>query len=192
MWYVGLDVHLDTTAISIRDSRGAIVRRCVVPPTRAAMKAALRRVRGRMRVICETGPIAAGVRDALESRVRDEIVCDRRRTRLSSSGAKTDRIDADMLSDLARSHQIHVLHIPRGEAAMLRRYALHYNRMLRERSRVIQRLRSLFFECAVRVKSPPWGTGTGAARAADLTWCEGCGASLPTTAWRRDGSCHRG
>lgn len=153
MWYVGLDVHLDTTSISIRDARGQLVRRNVVPTTRAGIKGALRRVRGRARVVCESGPLAAWVRDALETRFREVIVCDRRRTRLSSSGAKTDRTDADRLSELARGTQIHVVHVPRGEGATLRRYAIHYSRMLRERSRIIQRLRSLFFECAVRVRS---------------------------------------
>lgn len=154
MWHIGLDVHVDTTAISVRDGRGVIVKRSIVPTTSAAIKSALKSVRGRMRIVCESGCLAAWIRDLLESRMREVIVCDRRRTKLSSSGAKTDRIDADRLSELSRMNRMHVVHVPRGELALLRRYALHYERMLRERSRVIQRLRSLFFECAVRVRSP--------------------------------------
>ena len=153
MWYVGLDAHLDTTAVSIRNPRGIVTKRSVVPTNRAALRAVLKQARGRMRLVCESGPLATWIRDTFETRLREVIVCDRRRTRLTT-GAKTDRIDADKLSELARRGDMCVVHIPRGDAALLRRYALHYERMQRERSRIIQRLRSLFFECGLRVKSP--------------------------------------
>ena len=153
MWYVGMDVHLDTTAVSIRNARGAITKRVVVPTSRSALRQSLRGIRGRARIICESGPLAMWVRDTLETRLRDVVVCDRRRTRLTTSGAKTDRIDADRLSDLVRRDQVFAVHVPYGDAALLRRYAFHYARMLRERSRIIQRLRSLFFEHGIRVQT---------------------------------------
>jgi transposase len=106
-----------------------------------------------MRLVCESGPLASWVRDTLETRFREVVICDRRRTRLTTSGAKSDRIDADRLSDLIRSGRVHAVHLPYGDAALLRRLALHYARMVQERSRVIQRLRSLFFEMGIRVKS---------------------------------------
>ena len=153
MWYVGLDVHVDTTAVSIRNARGVVVRRAVVPTSRTALREALRLARGRTRVICESGPLAWWVRDALETRLRDVVVCDRRRTRLSASGNKSDRIDADRLAELLHRGRLYLVHVPRGDAALLRRYALHYARMLQDRSRIIQRLRSLYFECAIRVRT---------------------------------------
>lgn len=113
----------------------------------------MRGTRGRTRVLCESGPLAEWVRDTLETRLREVMVCDRRRTRLTTSGAKTDRIDADKLSDLSRRNECHIVYVPRGEAALLRRYVLHYVRMVKERSRIIQRLRSLFFECGIRVET---------------------------------------
>jgi transposase len=148
-----MDVHLDTTAVSIRNGRGAITKRIVVPTSPAALRHSLHGIRGRTRIICESGPLAAWVRDTLQTRLREVIVCDRRRTRLTTSGAKSDRIDADRLSDLIRRDQVFAVHVPAGEAALLRRYALHYVRMLRERSRIIQRLRSLFFEHGIRVQT---------------------------------------
>lgn len=45
------------------------------------------------------------------------------------------------------------MHVPRGDHALLRRLATHYVKMLRERSRIISRLRSLFAEIGVRVKT---------------------------------------
>lgn len=148
-----MDVHLDTTAVSIRNGRGAITKRSVVPTSRTALRKSLSGIRGRMRIICESGPLAMWVRDSLETRLREVVVCDRRRTRLTTSGAKTDRIDADRLSDLIRRDQVFTVHVPEGDAALLRRYAFHYERMLRERSRIIQRLRSLFFEHGIRVRT---------------------------------------
>ena len=153
MWHVGLDVHLDTTAVSIRNTRGIVTKRLVVPTNRVALRRSLAGVRGRVRIMCESGPLAAWIRDTLEPRLREVIVCDRRRTSLTTSGAKSDRIDADRLSDLIRRGEVFAVHVPRGEAALLRRYALHYSRMLRERSRIIQRLRSLFFEHGIRVRT---------------------------------------
>jgi transposase len=153
MWYVGLDVHRETTAVSLRNSRGVVVRREVVATTANALRRALRGIRGRARVICESGPLVPWVRDTLETRFREIVVCDRRRTRLATSGAKTDRIDADKLSDLLRKDAVHLVHVPRGDHALMRRLASHYVKMLRERSRIIARLRSLFIEVGVRVKT---------------------------------------
>ena len=153
MWYVGLDVHLDSTVVSIRNRMGAVTKRLVVASNRTALKRALRDLRGKVRIVCESGPMASWVRDTFETRFREVVVCDRRRTRLTASGAKTDRIDADRLSDLSRRQQFHAVHVPRAEAALLRRLAIHYSRMKGERSRVIQRLRALYFECGIRVKT---------------------------------------
>lgn len=133
--------------------RGQITKRMVVPTDRPSLRHALASARGRTRVVCESGPLAAWIRDTLETRMREVVVCDRRRTRLTASGAKGDRFDADCLADLCRRGQLHMVHVPRGDAARLRRLALHYARMLKERSRVIQRLRALFFECGIRVKT---------------------------------------
>lgn len=153
MWYVGLDLHRETTAVSLRNSRGAVVRREVVATTAASLRRALRGIRGRVQIICESGPLVPWVTDTLETRFRQVLVCDRRRTRLATSSAKTDRINADKLSDLLRKDAVHLVHVPRGDHALLRRLATHYVKMLRERSRIIARLRSLFAEVGLRVNT---------------------------------------
>jgi transposase len=139
--------------VSLRNHRGTIVRREIVPTNANSLRGALRGIRGRVRIICESGPLVPWVRDTLESRFRELMVCDRRRTRLATSGAKSDRMDADRLSDLLRKDIVHLVHVPRGDHALLRRLAIHYVKMLRERSRIILRLRSLFAEVTVRVST---------------------------------------
>lgn len=151
MWFVGLDVHRERTSVSLRNHRGAIVRREIVATNAKSLRHALRGIRGPVRIVCESGPLIPWLRDTLVTRFRELVVCDRRRTRLATSGAKSDRLDADRLSDLLRKDAVHVVHVPRGDHALLRRLATHYVKMLRERSRIILRLRSLFLEIAVKV-----------------------------------------
>src|ERR1051326_8600307 len=151
MWYVGLDVHQDTVAISVRNARGVVVKRRVVPTVRVAVKRAFGDISGKVRVACESGPLAAWVRETLETRFREVVVCDRRRTRLSTSGAKTDRIDADKLSELLWKDTVHRVYLPRAESFVLRRFAAHYTRMVRDRTRVLHRLRALFVEAGIRI-----------------------------------------
>lgn len=153
MWYVGLDLHRETTAVSLRNNKGAVVRREVVATTASSRRRALRGIRGRVQIICESGPLVPWVTDTLQTRFREVLVCDRRRTRLATSGAKTDRIDADKLSDLFRKDALHLVHVPRGDHALLRRLATHYVKMMRDRSRIILRLRALFAEIGVRVNT---------------------------------------
>lgn len=152
MWYVALDIHGETTSVSIRSSRGVVVRRDVVATTRVALRRAVSNLRGRARIVCEAGPMSRWVRDILETRLREVIVCDRRRSRLAAS--KSDRVDADKLSELFWKNELHPVYVPRGEQVILRRLAMHYIRMMRERTRVIIRLRALFLEVGIRVSSP--------------------------------------
>ena len=50
MWYVGLDLHLDTTVVSVRNRVSAVTKRLVVASNRAALKHALRDLRGKVRI----------------------------------------------------------------------------------------------------------------------------------------------
>src|SRR4051794_31339060 len=154
MQFVGLDVHDERTAISIRNARGVITKRVVVPTTAPALRRAFAKTRGKLRIVCEAGSRARWVRDTLETRLREVIVCDRRRTRLVVCGSKTDRIDADKLSELLWKNELRPVYVPRDSHVLLRRFVSHYVRMLRERARIILRLRSLFREQGIRVATP--------------------------------------
>jgi transposase len=155
MWFVGLDVHAETTVISVRSSQGVVVARHVVPTTIAALRKVLVSVRGRVTVGCEVGPMAAWLKRSLETKLRTFVVCDRRRTRLVARGAaKTDRIDADRLSQSLRAGTIHPIYSPDPSHRKRRELARHYLRMQRERARIIQRLQALFLESGVRMRAP--------------------------------------
>jgi hypothetical protein len=154
MWFVGLDAHLDTTAISIRSSRGVVIHRKVVPTTAAALRAALRETRGRVKIACEAGPLAPWLKGVLETQQREVVVCDRRRTRLvARGGPKSDKFDADRLSECLRTGAVHAIHVPQGAHVEIRRYLFHYVRLVRDQRRIHQRIKALFLESAHRVSA---------------------------------------
>jgi hypothetical protein len=100
--YVGLDVHDRTTSLTVRTARGVVAQRDVVPTTRADLRRRFRSIRGKVVIACEAGALAGWVSSLLSSRLRQVIICDPRQNRLLLKGTKTDRVDADNLSELVR------------------------------------------------------------------------------------------
>ena len=151
-WYIGLDVHAETTVISIRSSRGVVVRRAVIPTTAVELRRAVKHVRGRAKITFEAGPLAPWLKSVLETQQREVTVCDRRRTRIGAhGGSKSDKFDADRLSDCLRVGSVHPVYVLQGQALELKRCVVHYVKMVQERRRTIQRLRSFFLESGVRI-----------------------------------------
>lgn len=142
MWYAGLDVHKETTAISIRKEDGSVVCRHIVPTTRGELRRFFASYRRRMLVAVEAGALAPFVVAALTSKRRKVVVCDGRRNRLLAHGSKTDRVDADKLSELLRLNAVRPVFLGGDDTQRLRRLAGHYFRLVADRTRVIQRIRA--------------------------------------------------
>lgn len=142
MWFVGLDVHEATTAVSIRNDDGVVLLRDVVPTDRASLRRFFGRFRCRMRIAVEAGAIAPRIAAVLSSERRQVIVCDGRRNKLLAHGSKTDRVDADKLSELLRLDAVRPVFIGDEGTQRLRRLSHHYLRLMADRTRVIQRLRA--------------------------------------------------
>lgn len=150
MWYAGLDVHHAATVISVRNSRGAIVRRGTIPTTAAALRRFFASHRGKGMLVCESSAMAPWVVRTLSTRMREVIVGDARKAHLLTSGAKHDRIDADKLSELLRLGAVSAVYVGDDATRELRQLVAHYRRMIGDRTRIIQRLRSTFRECGIR------------------------------------------
>src|SRR5437763_8368034 len=151
MWFVGLDVHRESTVASIRNAGGIVIRREVVETARTPLRRIFRDLRGRVKVTCEVGPLAPWVKRTLSTRLREVIVSDMRHNRFLLHGSKTDHIDADKLSELLRINAIRAIHVPGPEEALLRRLAAHYHRMVKDRTRVAQRMKALFLEMGIPI-----------------------------------------
>lgn len=151
MWFVGLDVHSETTAVSIRSSRGVVVLRKVVPTTSSELRRALAKIRGRVKIACEAGPLAPWLHGTLTTQMREVIVCHCGQTDRTRGGLKSDRFDADRLSESLWNGSFRKVYVPQGPQLELRRSVYHYVRMVRDRTRIKQRLKALFLESAIRL-----------------------------------------
>src|SRR3970282_624877 len=76
--YVALDVHQATTVVSVREERGRVIARSVVPTEEAALLEFFRGLRGSIHVAMEEGTQAQWLHELLAPRVDRVVVCDRR------------------------------------------------------------------------------------------------------------------
>ena len=77
-------------------------------------------------------------------------MCDPRRNLLLAQGTKTDRVDADKLSELLRLEALRPVFVPTDQTAALRQLAAHYGAALRDRTRAVQRLQAIFRRVGIR------------------------------------------
>lgn len=98
--YVALDVHQATVVVSVRDERGAVVMRATVATEAKAIIGLIRGLGSRVYVVLEKGTQAQWLHDVLEPHAERVIVCNVRGR--GETGNKSDRVDADRLSELLR------------------------------------------------------------------------------------------
>jgi hypothetical protein len=144
MLFIGLDVHAAVTTLTVRNSSGDITIRDAVATTRQAFRRRFRTIRGRLRIACEAGPLAGWVSTILTSRQREVIICDPRHNALIRRGSKTDRVDADKLSELLRLNALRPVFLGDDANQELRRLVAHFLAAQNDRRRNIHRLHSLF------------------------------------------------
>ena len=95
--YMALDVHQATTVASVREERGRVIARSVVPTEEAALVEFFSGMRGSIHVAFEEGTQAQWLHELLAPRVDRVVVCDRRGQ--ARRGNKGDQVDADQLSE---------------------------------------------------------------------------------------------
>jgi transposase len=142
--YVALDLHQASTSVSVRDPRGRVVRREVIPTSAAAILDLLGAIGGTIHLTFEEGTLSQWVYDQVVSHVAKVIVCNPRHNRLLSAGNKSDRIDADKLSDLLRLDALRAVYHERSAVAALRELVRSYNTLVEDTTRVMLRLKAVF------------------------------------------------
>lgn len=109
--YVALDVHQATLVVSVRDAQGAVVMRATIATEAKAIVGLVRGLGGRVHMVFEEGTQAQWLHDVLEPHTERVVVCNIRGR--GETGNKSDRIDADRLSELLRELR------PKAKAAMI-------------------------------------------------------------------------
>jgi hypothetical protein len=97
---VALDVHQATLVVSVRDAQGTVVMRATVATEAKAIVGLIRGLGRPCHVAFKEGTQAQWLHDVLERHAERVVVCNIRGP--GESGNKSDRIDADRLSELLR------------------------------------------------------------------------------------------
>ena len=99
--YLAFDVHQATTVASLRDASGSVVMRATVATEATAIVRLVRSAGPRVHVAFEEGTQAQWLHDLLVPHAETIVVCNTRGK--SESGNKSDRLDADGLSEQLRA-----------------------------------------------------------------------------------------
>ena len=97
----------------------------------------------------EEGTWAGWLYDLLKPRVAKLVVCNPRKNALLKQGNKSDRIDAYKLADLLRLNRLEAVYHGETGVRMLRELARSYLTIVKDLSRVMNRLQALYRSWAV-------------------------------------------
>jgi transposase len=140
--YVALDVHQATTVASVREESGRVIARTILATDGAALVEFFGAMRGAVHVAFEEGTQAQWLYDLLLPHVDRIVVCDRRGE--GKQGNKSDRVDADQLSELLRRGALRAVYHASAERASLKELARTYQNIVEDGTRVMLRLKALF------------------------------------------------
>jgi transposase len=140
--YVALDVHQATIVTSVREERGRVIARTILPTEAPAIVEYFRGMRGSIHVTFEEGTQAQWLHDLLVPVVDHVLVCNRRGA--SHEGNKADKLDADQLSELLRLGGLRGVYHGSPHRATLKELARTYQNLVEDSTRVMQRLKALF------------------------------------------------
>jgi transposase len=157
--YIGLDVHAASISMAVRNAAGKLIMDVVLETRATALLDLLRGLSGTLNVALEEGAYAQWLHDLLVPHVAKIVVCDPRQNPRRPGEKKSDRLDARKLAEWLRLGTLKPVYHgnPQGEA--LRELARSYRTLLRDTTRVMNRLKALYrgrgIRCSgTRVYSP--------------------------------------
>jgi transposase len=140
--YLALDVHQATVVASLRDEHGRVVMRATVATEAKAILRLVRSAGARVHVVFEEGTQAQWLHDLLVEHAERVIVCNVRGR--SETTNKSDRIDADGLSELLRLGAVKAVYHGAPEVLTLKELVRNYDDLVKDSTRVMQRIKAIF------------------------------------------------
>ena len=147
--YIGLDVHQATISVAVLDCAGKVVMECILETKAATILEFFAGLRGTLSVTLEEGTWATWLYDLLKPHVDELVVCNPRKNALLKDGNKSDRIDARKLAELLRGNQLKPVYHGETSVRMLRELARSYLTIVKDVSRVMNRLKALYRSWAI-------------------------------------------
>lgn len=150
LYYVGLDVHKKTISYCIKDERGAIYREGQIRSARSHLDQWCRQLPGPWVGALEATLFSEWIYDHLEPQAQELKVAHPARLQALVAGKKkNDRIDARLLADLLRCDLLPAIQMLPTELRELRRMLRYRNLLVRETTRLKNRIAGLLMETGV-------------------------------------------
>src|SRR5437660_7831491 len=147
--YIGMDVHKESISIAVMNATGKIVMECVIETKASMILQFIDGLRGDLHVTFEEGTWAAWLYDLLKPHVTEVLVCNPRKIPLLKQGNKSDKIDACKLAERLRLHDLKPVYHGETGVRMLRELARSYLTVVKDLSRVMNRLKALYRSWAI-------------------------------------------
>ena len=147
--YIGLDVHQATISVAVMDSQGKVVMESILETKASTLLEFFAGLRGSLFVTFEEGTWAVWLYDLLKPHVTEVLVCNPRKIPLHKQGNKSDKIDARKLAERLRLHDLKPVYHGETGVRMLRELARSYLTVVKDLSRVMNRLKALYRSWAI-------------------------------------------
>ncbi len=145
--YLALDVHQATVVATLRDQGGGIVMRATIPTEATAILTLLRSAGPRVHVAFEEGTQAQWLHDVVAAHAERVVVCNTRGE--GERGNKSDRLDADRLSERLRLGSLKSVFHGAKTLLTLKELVRNYNNLVEDSTRVMQRIKALYRSRAI-------------------------------------------
>ena len=140
--YIGMDVHVSMTVITIMNSDGKVVTEAIIETKASTIKDFFRGQRGTLHVTFEEGCQAAWLYDLISPYVAKVIVCNPRK--IARSDRRSDRIDAKRLAELLRTNALTATYHGEHSTQNLKELVRCYIAIVHDSTRVKNRLKAVF------------------------------------------------
>jgi len=147
--YIGLDVHQATISVAVMDSQGKLIMESILETKASTILEFLAGLRGTLSLTFEEGTWAAWLYDLLKPHVAKLVVCNPRKNALLKQGNKSDKIDARQLADRLRLNDLKSVYHGETGVRMLRELARSYLTVVKDLSRVMNRLKARYRSWAI-------------------------------------------
>ena len=148
--YIGMDVHKDSTTAAVRDAQGQLLMYLTLRTQAPILVDFLRGVSGSLHLTFEEGTYSDWLYRLLRPYVVKLVVCDPRQNALLKQGNKNDRIDARKLAELLRLGALTEVYHDSPGLHTLKQLAASYSTLVRDGTRVMNRLKSLYRSRGIR------------------------------------------
>ena len=140
--YIGMDVHMATTVIAVRDNTGKVVTEAIIETKASTILDFFKGQRGTLHVTLEEGTQAAWLYDEIRPHVAKVIVCNARK--IVRADNRADKIDAKRLAELLRTNALKAVYHGEHSTQPIKELVRSYVSMVHDSTRVKNRLKAMF------------------------------------------------